>query len=198
MFHLGTLLGAAFAGAGDLAGELVILQILGLLLGGPVKLQARARLDRLVMHLLQSRSGSVAAENHLVDPVTALRSPAGQLAIRIQVVQPSRVPLEGLEIVLAGEAHDVGRRRIDKIADRVVRRVEHPLNVDELEKDHEMNRQDGVVSRAHIRHIMIHLIGHQPQFLKDEGMGYLGNAFRPALGGMPGEGVQPFPRLRHE
>ena len=46
------LLLAAFAGAEELAVELVILQVLGLLLGGPVQLQPGAGLNRMVVHLL--------------------------------------------------------------------------------------------------------------------------------------------------
>ena len=57
---LGGLLGPAHAGAGELALEPEVLQVLRLLLGGPLELELRAGLDRLVVHLLEPLGGAVA------------------------------------------------------------------------------------------------------------------------------------------
>ncbi len=64
------------AGAEHLALQLEVLQVLRLLLGGALELELGARLDRLVVHLLEPIGRAVAAIDDLVDPVAALRRPA--------------------------------------------------------------------------------------------------------------------------
>jgi len=79
-----------------------------------------------------------------------------------------------------------------------VRRFEHAFDVAQLEEDHQPNREDGVVGGANVGDVVIHLIGHEPEFLEDETLGNLDGAEMSALRRVPGEGVQPFARLRHE
>ena len=80
-----------------------------------------------------------------------------------------------------------------------MRRIEHPFNIDQFKEDHQPNRHDGIVGGAdHLGDVVIHLIGHQPKLLEDESLGNLDRACVPSLGGVPGEPVQPFARLRHE
>ena len=196
--HLGGLLAAALGRAGQLAGQAKVLQLLGLLLGGPVELQLGAGLDRLVVHLLERSARPVAAIDHLVDPVAALGGPAGELAVRLQLVEAAGVLLERLEVVPAGEVDHVGRGRVDEVADRVVRGVEHPLDVDQLEEDHQADGEHGVVGGADVVYVVVHLVGHQPELLEDQAVGDLLDALRAALGGVPGEGVQPLAGLGHE
>jgi hypothetical protein len=79
-----------------------------------------------------------------------------------------------------------------------VRGVEHLFNVGQLEENHEANREHGIVGGADILHVVIHLIGHEPELLKDEAVGHFFDAEMPALGRVPGKGVQPFAGLRNE
>ena len=87
MLDLGGLLVAAACRAQELAVQLVVLQVLRLLLGRAFELQPGPGLDRLVVHLLEPLGRAVAAVDHLVDPVAALRRPAGELAVGLQLVE---------------------------------------------------------------------------------------------------------------
>ena len=100
--------------------------------------------------------------------------------------------------MLARELDDVGRRCVDEIADGVVRRVEHRLHVDQLEEDHEPDGQHGVVARPDVGHVVVHLVGEEPELLEDERVRHLLVARLPAARSVPREGVEPLAGLGDE
>ncbi len=57
----------------------------------------------------------------------------------------------------AREADDVRGGGVDEIADRIVRGLEHAVDVDQLEKDHQANGVDGIVGGAHVGYVVVHL-----------------------------------------
>ncbi len=71
-------------------------------------------------------------------------------------------------------------------------------DVQELEEDHQADGQHGVVGGADVGHVVVHLVGHQPELLKDQSLGNLAHALRAALGRMPDERVQPLAGPGHE
>src|SRR5262245_59457370 len=109
--HLRGLLVPSLACAVHLTLQLVVLEILGLLLGGPLELELGAGLDGLIVHLLEPLGRAVTAIDDLVDPVATLGRPDRKLPIRLELVQLVGVALERLEIVAAREVDDIGRGR---------------------------------------------------------------------------------------
>ena len=81
-----------------------------------------------------------------------------------------------------------GQRGVDEIADRVVRSFQHAFDIDQLEEDHQPNRQDGVVGGPHVGDVVIHLVRHEPKLLKDQPLGDFDRSLMAALrsGGVSG------------
>ena len=65
---------------------------------------------------------------------------------------------------------------------------------EELEEHHQADGQHGVVGGADVGDVVVHLVRHQPELLKDQSLGDLAHALRAPLGRMPDERVQPLAR----
>ena len=91
-----------------------------------------------------------------------------QLGVGRHVVQRVGAGLELVERALAHEVDHIAGRSVDEIPDGVVRGGEHALHVLQREEEHESNGQHGIVGGAHVDHVVVHLVGHEPEFLEHQ------------------------------
>ncbi len=119
-----------------------------------------------------------------------------ELTVAFELVEKFCVRFEILEGVASHQIDHVGRRRIDEISDGIVGFVEHLFDIDHLKKDHQLDGQNHIIGCSDVFYVVIHLIGHQPEFLEGQCAGIF--FVIPAARAMPAKGMQPFTRLGHK
>ena len=82
--------------------------------------------------------------------------------------------LEPLEGEGGGEVHHVGAGGVDEVGYRVVRAVEHLLDVGQLEEDHQPDDEQRIVGRADVLDVMVHLVGDDAELREPQGAGPYG------------------------
>ena len=102
---------------------------------------------------------------------------------------------ELLVAVARPEVHKVREDRIDEIADGVVRRVEHHLQVHDLVEDHDFDGERSVVCRPDAHRVVVELIRDGPQLGEGQCPGDLCVEVV-VLGAVPAEDMQPLVGLR--
>ena len=85
-----------------------------------------------------------------------------------------------------------------EVADRVVGGLEHPVDVDQLEEDHQADGEHGVVGGADVGDVVVHLVGHEPELVEDQPLGDLLGALLAPFRRVPDESVQPLAGPGHE
>lgn len=68
--------------------------------------------------------------------------------------------------------------------------VEHHLDLHQLEEDHQLYGQQGIIRRPHALHVEIHLIGNHPQLVEAQGPRHLAAGVF-GIGPVPTKLVQP-------
>jgi len=104
---------------------------------------------------LQLGSRLEAAEDHLRDVVSDVVRADAELRERVQLVEPVRLVEEGLVRDARAEGDDVGARRVDEVADRVVGRVQHLLDVPQLKEEHQLDRDESIVVGPNLAHVVV-------------------------------------------
>mmetsp|Transcript_61637 Transcript_61637/g.183650 ORF Transcript_61637/g.183650 Transcript_61637/m.183650 type:complete len:353 (+) Transcript_61637:626-1684(+) len=149
-----------------LALQLHVLQPLLLVLVLAVQRQLRPLLDCIVVHLLEPRRGSVAAEDNPGHLETDAPGPACQLLVHAQVVQLVRRGLELFKGLASHEFDDVARHRVDEVGCGVVRLAKHDIDVLEAVEKHDFDSHQGIVSSAHGLDVKVCLLGARAQLGK--------------------------------
>ena len=85
---------------------------------------------------------------------------------------------------------------VDEIRDWIVRPVQHLHNVNKLEEDHQLHCDRRVVLRPHLPHIVVELVGNDPEQLELEHVLHLGSLVVWVCA-VPRELVDPFVRFWH-
>mmetsp|Transcript_75316 Transcript_75316/g.166407 ORF Transcript_75316/g.166407 Transcript_75316/m.166407 type:complete len:525 (+) Transcript_75316:84-1658(+) len=175
------------------AGIALKLSVLHLLLHGLLlllELQLSACLDCGIAQALQLVAGLVAAIHHLADLEADGLCALAQHRERVEVAQLRSALNELLVRMVGAEVHEVREQRIDEVADWVVGRVQHELEVLQLEEDHDLDGERGIVRCAYTLAVDVELIGDGAQLREHERSGHL-CVLVAALGSMPAEHMKP-------
>ena len=159
-----------------------------------LQLQPRPLLDRLVVHRLQRLARVEPSEDDLVDLVPDCLRARTEAAKGRQLVHLARVLHKLLVCQSRAVLYSVGGDGVDEVRDRIVGPVQHLHDVDKLEEDHQLHCDRRVVLRPHLPHVVVELVGDDPQKLELEHVLHLGRLVV-RVSPVPRELVDPFVRF---